>query len=81
MRSTKLNHLVEKRHRKDTCNQTGKQHHWVACGEPRASAGGNMFVNLRCQRCNANTVVLLSAGEYEMQKRIINNSVKEQESL
>ena len=79
MRYTKLNHLVEEKQKKETCTQSGKHHYWVACGEPRASVGGNMFVNLRCRRCGADTVTILSASQYELQKRMINNSVKEQE--
>ena len=80
MRYTKLNHLLERRERKKTCTETGKMHYWVACGEPRASVGGNMFVNLRCVRCGETDSAILNATQYELQKRMINNSVKEQEN-
>lgn len=79
MRYTKLNHLLEPREEKETCTQSGKRHFWVACGEPRASHGGNMFISLRCNRCGSNTVTILSENQYKVQKKIINNSVKEQE--
>jgi len=79
MRYTKLNHLLEARIARQTCTETGKLHCWVACGEPRASVGGNMFVNLRCSRCGATESTILNAKQYELQKRIINTSVKEQE--
>ncbi len=79
MPHTKLNHLVEKKRNNQTCRGTGKTHFWVACGEPKASLGGNMFVNLRCSRCGETESAILNANQYELQKRMINNSIKEQE--
>ena len=79
MRYTKLNHLLERRGKRRACTETGKMHYWVACGEPRASAGGNMFVHLRCSRCGEMDSAILNPTQYELQKRMINNSVKEQE--
>ncbi len=81
MRYTKLNHLLRPSLAKGTCSDTGRLHHWVASGEVRATQGGNVFVNLRCSRCNARETALLNAGEYELQKRVIKNSLNEQEKL
>ena len=79
MPHTKLNHLLERRGKRKACTKTGKMHYWVACGEPRASAGGNMFVHLRCSRCGETDSAILTSNQYELQKRMINNSIKEQE--
>ncbi len=81
MRYTKLNHLLEARLAKGTCAGTNRLHHWVASGEVRATQGQNVFVSLRCQRCNMRETALLNASQYELQKRVINNSLNEQEKL
>lgn len=77
MRLTKLNHLLGSKLAKGRC-PTGKQHHWVASGDVRATAGNNIAVYMRCKECDARETVWLTMNEYRLQERIINSSIREQ---
>jgi hypothetical protein len=79
MRLTKLNHLLERRPANARCKNTNKQHCWVASGEVRATTGGHISVNLRCSVCGAHESTFLTSNEYQTQKKIINNSIQEQQ--
>tara|TARA_B100000131_G_C18050733_1_gene586338 strand:+ start:174 stop:416 length:243 start_codon:yes stop_codon:yes gene_type:complete len=80
MRLTKLNHLLERRLATGRC-PSGKQHYWVACGDVKAAGGNNIAVYVRCNMCNVRETIWLTTGEYELQQRVINNSIKEQGAM
>ncbi len=84
MKFTKLNHLLSPSLARGSCrvgDHPQKQHYWVACGDVRSTTGANIVLYLRCRYCDARETVFLTNNEYEIQERIINSSIREQQEI
>ena len=71
-----LAHLVSATNRKAPCN-SGASHYWATVGEPEASAGNNITVQLECKNCNKRVYEFLTREQYFLCENQIKRSQNE----
>ena len=71
-----LTHLVSAANRKAPCD-SGASHYWTTVGEPEASAGNNITVQLECKHCNKRIYEFLTREQYFLCENQIKRSQNE----